>query len=80
MQTMFSKWAAVLIVVMSVFHAAAHPGHLPSDFTAEVSQPLAGPDHFVAFIALTSVLLVVLRLVLNRRQNRNVKVRAANSN
>ena len=52
--------------------AAAHPGHGPTDIAAQVSQPLAGADHFAAFLALTSTLLLVLRMVL--------KIRHAKSN
>jgi hydrogenase/urease accessory protein HupE len=44
--------------------ASAHPGHAPSDVAAEVLQPLAGADHFVAFVALTSILLIAFRFVL----------------
>ena len=48
--------------------AVAHPGHGPTDLAAQVSQPLAGADHFAAFIALTSVLLLALRIVLKHRR------------
>jgi hypothetical protein len=54
-------WAAV---------AAAHPGHAPTDVAAEISQPLAGPDHFIAFAALASLLLIVFRCVLKARRTR----------
>ena len=69
MQMNFSKSVAALLVgVLSTAVASAHPGHAPSDVVAEVSQPLAGLDHFVAFLALTSVLLLTLRLVVKARQ------------
>ena len=47
--------------------ALAHPGHAPTDVAAEISQPLAGPDHFIAFIVLTSVLLVAARFAVKIR-------------
>jgi hydrogenase/urease accessory protein HupE len=57
----------ILAAIVWANVAAAHPGHGPADFAAQVSQPLAGPDHFLAFLALTSALLVALRLVLKVR-------------
>ncbi len=70
MQMKFSKFAAVLVVgIVSVVMGSAHPGHALTDPVAQVSQPLAGADHFAAFLALTSILLLTLRAV--------VKVRAA---
>jgi hydrogenase/urease accessory protein HupE len=50
--------------------ASAHPGHAPTDVAAEVSQPLAGPDHFIAFVALTFVLLVAARFAFKLRHAR----------
>ena len=47
--------------------AAAHPGHGPTDLAAQVSQPLAGADHFAAFLALTSILLLMVRITLKSR-------------
>jgi hydrogenase/urease accessory protein HupE len=74
MQMKFSKWiVGILAAVSLVSVASAHPGHAPTDLAAEVSQPFAGPDHFVAFVALTSVLLAAFGLVLKsvnaKRQN-----------
>jgi hypothetical protein len=34
---------------------------------AQVSQPLAGADHFAAFVALTAILLFSLRAAVNYR-------------
>jgi hydrogenase/urease accessory protein HupE len=50
--------------------AVAHPGHESTDLAAQLSQPLAGADHFAAFIALTSVLLLALRIVVKCRRAR----------
>ena len=62
MQMKFSKFAAVLVVgIVSVMMVSAHPGHALTDPVAQVSQPLAGADHFAAFLALTSILLLALR-------------------
>jgi hydrogenase/urease accessory protein HupE len=48
----------------------AHPGHPPSDLAAEISQPLAGPDHLMAFIALCATLLVLLRAIFKYRASK----------
>ncbi|HWN95955.1 MAG TPA: HupE/UreJ family protein [Methylomirabilota bacterium] len=71
MQTKFSKLiigihAALLLANI----ASAHPGHAPTDLAAQVSQPLAGPDHLIAFVALTSVLLAALGVALKARHTR----------
>ena len=71
MQIKFSKSVAVVFAgIISTGAAFAHPGHAPTDVVAEVSQPLAGVDHLVAFLALTSVLLLALRLVVKVRHAR----------
>jgi len=71
MQKKFSKSGAAMLAGMFVANlASAHPGHAPTDLAAEVSQPLAGPDHLIAFVALTSVLLVAVRVVLKHRAAR----------
>jgi hydrogenase/urease accessory protein HupE len=68
MGTSLCKLMATMLMAMSMAQlASAHPGHAPTDVAAEISQPLAGPDHFVAFVALSSVLLVALRFALKRR-------------
>jgi hydrogenase/urease accessory protein HupE len=68
MRMKFSKLAATFLAGnLLATMASAHPGHAPTDLAAEVSQPLAGPDHFIAFLALTSVLLVALRFVMKAR-------------
>ena len=74
MQTKFSKTVAALFAGMFVSTAGAHPGHSPADLTAEVSQPLAGLDHFLVFVAFTSVLLVALRFVLKACAARNTTI------
>ncbi|HTD65880.1 MAG TPA: hypothetical protein VK846_05030 [Candidatus Limnocylindria bacterium] len=64
MQTKFSNSvAAVFAGMCGVAVASAHPGHAPTDFTAQVSEPFAGLDHFVTFAALTASLLLLLRAV-----------------
>jgi hydrogenase/urease accessory protein HupE len=68
MQTMFSRLAGILSGLLLASAASAHPGHAPTDVTAQVTQPFAGLDHFLAFVALTSALLVVLKMVLKWRQ------------
>ena len=39
----------------------AHPGHAPGDVVAEVSSPLAGPDHLIAFLVATAVAALTVR-------------------
>ena len=69
MRIQFSTTVAVLLAGVFLTNiATAHPGHGPTDVIAQVSQPLAGADHFAAFLALTSVLLLVLRMVLKFRR------------
>ena len=68
MQIKFSKFVAVLMVgIFSSLMASAHPGHAPTDPVAQISQPLAGADHFAAFLALTSILLLTLRGVIKHQ-------------
>lgn len=68
MQMKFSKFAAVLVAgIFSSVMLSAHPGHAPVDPVAQVSQPLAGADHFAAFLALTSILLLTVRAVVKNR-------------
>ncbi|HEY0550459.1 MAG TPA: HupE/UreJ family protein [Verrucomicrobiae bacterium] len=62
-----SSLAAIIGGIFLANIAAAHPGHNPTDLAAQVSQPLAGADHFAAFLALTSILLLALRFALKRR-------------
>jgi hypothetical protein len=62
MQTMFSNgFAGVWAGILLAGGASAHPGHAPTDAVAQISAPWAGPDHFVAFLALASVLLLAMR-------------------
>ena len=68
MQMKFSKSAAVLVAgIISSVMVSAHPGHAPTDPVAQVSQPLAGADHFTAFLALTTILLLTVRAVVKHR-------------
>lgn len=68
MQMKFSKSVAVLVAgIFSGAMASAHPGHAPTDPVAQVSQPLAGADHFAAFLALTTILLLTVRAVVKHR-------------
>jgi hydrogenase/urease accessory protein HupE len=58
MQIKLSKSVAGTIAgIVSISVAFAHPGHSTTDPVAELSQPLAGADHFAAFLALMTVLL-----------------------
>jgi len=71
MQTKRTKLAAGFFAgILLTSAASAHPGHAPTDFAAEISQPFAGADHFIAFVALTSVLLIAFRFALRRERNR----------
>ena len=75
MQMNFSKSAAGVGAGMFLAAVAfAHPGHAPTDVVAEVSQPLAGVDHFAAFLALTVILLLALRAVVKYRTQRAAKM------
>ena len=68
MQIKLSKSVAGTIAgVVSISVAFAHPGHSTADPVAELSQPLAGADHFAAFLALTTILLLALRGLVNHR-------------
>jgi hydrogenase/urease accessory protein HupE len=69
----------ILTPIAGVSIASAHPGHAPTDLAAQVSQPLAGVDHFVAFAALTAVLLVAFRFALKIRSGQSTKLQDPNS-
>jgi hypothetical protein len=74
MRNCLSKLAAgILAGTFLAQFASAHPGHQPTDVVAQVSQPLAGPDHFIGFVILTSVLLVAFRFVLKARKLREAR-------
>jgi len=62
-----SKWIAAIFTAISCVNALAHPGHSPADVASQVSQPFAGADHFVVFLALASVLLITFRALASRR-------------
>ena len=69
MRKLLSKSAAGILMGTFVTNlASAHPGHALTDVVAEVSQPAAGADHFVAFVALAATLLFALRLAFNARR------------
>jgi hydrogenase/urease accessory protein HupE len=61
MQMIFRKAIAAAMVAGTFSPAvmSAHPGHAPTDLSAQVSAPLAGPDHFIAFVLLSGVLVAV---------------------
>lgn len=68
MQMNFRKSMAAMLTGMFLPAVArAHPGHAPTDFSAQVSAPFAGADHFVAFVALSAVLLIAFRLTMKAR-------------
>ena len=72
MQTKFRK--SVPVILAGIFLtgiASAHPGHAPTDLAANISEPLAGVDHFAVFAALVSILLVGLRFCLSFRKREN---------
>lgn len=67
--------AGILAGMFLATTASAHPGHSPTDVVAEVSQPLAGLDHLLAFVALASILLVAVQLGLKLREARRARAR-----
>jgi hydrogenase/urease accessory protein HupE len=67
--------AGILAGIFLTTIASAHPGHSPTDVVAEVSQPWAGLDHLLAFVALTSVLLVAVRLGIKARDAKRSNTR-----
>ena len=68
MQMKLNQWVAgILAGVFLTTITSAHPGHSPTDAVAEISQPLAGLDHLLAFIALTSLVLMAVRLGIKAR-------------
>jgi hydrogenase/urease accessory protein HupE len=67
--------AGILAGVVGNAAALAHPGHSPADLSAELSQPLAGPDHLFAFTALATTLLIAFRFVLKSSLVRKEQVR-----
>ena len=67
MQMNLSKSIAAAAIGMLVpALVSAHPGHA-GNLSAQVSEPLAGPDHILAFVALSALLLMVLRILLKAR-------------
>jgi hydrogenase/urease accessory protein HupE len=79
MHIKMSLWFAAILGTISLGGTAfAHPGHAPTDLAAEVSQPLAGPDHLVAFLALTALLLAGLHIAVKLRAGRNSKLQKSN--
>ncbi len=76
MQIKLSKSvAAIFAGIVSARTALAHPGHAPADTVAQISSPLAGADHFVAFLACTTILLLSLRALLKHRAAKMQKAR-----
>jgi hydrogenase/urease accessory protein HupE len=56
--------------------AAAHPGHSHADVSQQVFQPWAGPDHLLAYLAFTALVLgVVWRIVRSRQAKRARELR-----
>jgi hydrogenase/urease accessory protein HupE len=74
MQTIFRKATAAAAVLMAGLcgpaEVLAHPGHAPTDLAAQVSAPFAGPDHVVAFIVLSAVLLTAVWRLRKARSTR----------
>ena len=76
MQMKFSKSVVTMIAgMLSAGAVFAHPGHALTDPVAQVSQPFAGADHFAAFLALTSILLLTLRGVVKYRAAKQATAR-----
>lgn len=76
MQKYFSKFTAVSgSILLVTILASAHPGHAPGDVVAQLSEPLAGTDHLMAFVVLASVLLGALALMLRRPASTKQKAR-----
>ena len=58
--------------LLGAITAIAHPGHAPGDVVAEVSSPLAGPDHLLAFLAAAGLAVLIVRVLAKRtRANRD---------
>jgi hypothetical protein len=76
MQKYFSKSGVALVAALFITAAAsAHPGHAPGDVVAQVSQPLAGPDHLAAFVVLVAALMGLLAVLLKHRSSAKQKTR-----
>jgi hydrogenase/urease accessory protein HupE len=75
MQTMCGRLAGMFAGLFLATVALAHPGHAPTDPVAQVSEPLAGADHFLAFLALTSLLLFAVRVFVKARGPQKQKAR-----
>ena len=68
MQIKLSKSAAGIFAgITSTAVAFAHPGHAPTETVAQLAHPFAGADHFAAFLTLTTLLLLALRMVVKYR-------------
>ena len=69
------KAVTILAGISLANNASAHPGHSPADVAAQVAQPFAGVDHFVAFLGLSAVLLVAFRFIGKSRAAKTEKAR-----
>jgi hydrogenase/urease accessory protein HupE len=67
--------AGILAGLLGNAAVLAHPGHSSADLSAELSQPFAGPDHFLAFTGLVTILLIAFRLALRHRDSRQEQAR-----
>lgn len=76
MQTKLSKSVALIGAgILASLQASAHPGHAPTDTVAQVTAPLAGPDHLLVFVALSTVVLVTVGVGLKFRAAKNAAAR-----
>jgi hydrogenase/urease accessory protein HupE len=67
-----SRLVAVLVAGACGIHlAAAHPGHAATDLVSQVTQPFAGPDHLLAFVSLSTLLLLLLAALCRARVHRH---------
>jgi hydrogenase/urease accessory protein HupE len=63
----FATWCGISL-------AAAHPGHAPTDVAAQVSAPLAGPDHLLVAASLTVLVVgIAIAAVKLRRSSRKTR-------
>ena len=64
------KTVAAGSALLAAVTAFAHPGHAPGDVVAEVSSPLAGPDHLVAFLAAAAIAALTVRALVKYAKRR----------
>ena len=68
MTKVFGKLCFGVALLLTAQTVSAHPGHEATDVVAQVSHPLAGLDHLLAFVGLSACLLGLLALALHVRR------------